>query len=135
MSNVRATVRCNWFGGLLIGLMPLLAHAALEFFATPLPGYGDNWVPDMLFITISNSGFAALSVFVKSGFGDHPFRKFSPGMILLWVILLLSFAGAAMLYGVEAIGHGRQNTWEAAAVLIVTSCICSYNFEMAMIDT
>jgi hypothetical protein len=50
--------------------MPLLAHVLLYVAAKPEKGWAENWAPDLLFITISNFGLAALSVFVRMATGD-----------------------------------------------------------------
>ncbi|HEX3674892.1 MAG TPA: hypothetical protein VHU87_11515, partial [Rhizomicrobium sp.] len=101
MSKEKKFAWCNWVAGFAIGLMPLLAHLLLYVAAKPAPGWSDQWAPDLLFITISNSGFAALSVFVRMATGGLEMSKFSPRLIIVWVTLLLSFAAAAILYGVD----------------------------------
>src|ERR1700679_1776187 len=68
----------DWLAGITIGLMPLLAHLLLYFAGKPDRNWNSNWAPDLLFISISNSGMAALSVFIKTLAGDHPVKKFNP---------------------------------------------------------
>jgi hypothetical protein len=134
LSKEKKFAWCSWIAGIAIGLMPLLAHVLLYVAAKPEKGWAENWAPDLLFITISNSGLAALSVFVRMATGDLEMNKFSPRLIIVWVILLLSFAAAAILYGVDVIGQGNDATWIVAVVLIISSGICSLNFELAMVD-
>ncbi|HTQ13627.1 MAG TPA: hypothetical protein VMH86_07110 [Rhizomicrobium sp.] len=134
MSKQKKFAWFNWIAGFAIGLMPLLAHVLLYVAAKPASGWSDNWAPDLLFITISNSGLAALSVFVKMAAGNLDMSKFSPVLIIVWVLLLLSFAAAALLYGVDVTGQGNASTWVVAVCLIVLSGICSLNFELAAAD-
>jgi hypothetical protein len=63
MSIERKIAWCDWIGGMIIGLMPLLAHGVLWIGTKGQAGWSDNWAPDILFVTISNSGLAAISVF------------------------------------------------------------------------
>lgn len=111
--------------------MPLLAHLLLAFAGKPDKGWNDNWAPDLLFISISNSGMAALSVFLKVLAGDHPTQNFMPLTRLVWVALLICFALASMLYGVDVSGADNGNSWKVAAALMVLSGVCSLNFEIA----
>ena len=52
---------CDWIAGLVIGLMPLLAHLILHFGAKPTPDWDDNWSADLLFISITNSGLCGVT--------------------------------------------------------------------------
>lgn len=121
----------NWFSGLLIGLMPLLAHLLIAFASKPAGRGSDNWAPDLLFISISNSGMAALSVFLKMLAGDEIVKNFTPLTRIVWVMLLLCFAFASMLYGIDVTGSDNGRSWMVAVVLMILSGICSLNFEIA----
>lgn len=132
---VRREVRIacyDWAAGILVGLMPLLAHVLISFAGRPEQGWNANWAPDILFICISNSGMAALTVFIKMLAGGRNPATFAPLTRLVWVLLLLCFALASMLYGVDVSGADNGNSWKVAAVLVVLSGICSLNFEIAM---
>lgn len=112
--------------------MPLLAHLLLYFAGKPDRNWNSNWAPDLLFISISNSGMAALSVFIKTLASDHPVKKFNPLTRVVWVALLICFALASMLYGVDVTGADNGKSWMVAAALVVLSGVCSLNFEIAM---
>ena len=116
---------------MVIGLMPLLAHCLIYLAGKPDQNWNENWAPDILFIAISNSGFAALAVFVKMLRGESAIANFKPLTRIVWVTLLMCFAFAAMLYGVDVTGSDNGNSWKIAVVLVVLSGICSLNFEIA----
>ncbi len=124
----------NWLSGLLIGLMPLLAHLLVAFAGKPEHEWGGNWAPDLLFISISNSGMAALSVFIKMLSGDHVVQNFAPLTRIVWVTLLLCFAFSSMLYGIDVTGSDNGNSWKVAVALMILSGVCSLNFEIATAD-
>jgi hypothetical protein len=134
MSAEKKIAYCNWIAGMAIGLMPLLAHVLLYVAAKPQQGWTDNWSPDLLFITISNSGLAALSVFVKMATGDQRIRNSPARLIVVWVLLLLCFAFSSMLYGATVSGQGNDSTWITAIVLMILAAVCSLNFELALAD-
>ncbi len=75
---------------------------------------------------------AAVAVFIKMLAGDHPAAKFKPLTRIVWVALLVCFALASMLYGVDVTGADNGKSWIVAAVLVFLSGICSLNFEIAM---
>lgn len=100
----------DWLAGTIIGLMPLLAHLLLFVAGRPEKSWNANWAPDLLFISISNSGMAAVAVFIRTIAGDRPVGKFRPLTRIVWVILLVCFALSSMLYGVDVTGadNGRS---------------------------
>jgi hypothetical protein len=63
--HARMIAWCDWAAGVVIGLMPLLCHLLLHYAAKSAPDWDDNWAPDLLFITISNSGLVAVTVFTR----------------------------------------------------------------------
>lgn len=123
---------CDWMAGMIIGLMPLLAHFVLWIAAKPQNGWTDNWAPDLLFITISNSGLVAVTVFTRLLAGAYTISNLSPGNRVVWGLTLASFALAAMLYGADVTGMGNGNAWITALILMIFSAICSLNFELAL---
>jgi uncharacterized membrane protein YhaH (DUF805 family) len=125
----------DWVSGLLIGLMPLLAHLLILFAGKPEHDWNSHWAPDILFISISNSGMAALSVFIRSIGGEHVVKRFTPLTTVVWVLLLLCFALASMLYGVDVSGADNGNSWKVATGLVILSGICSLNFEIALAES
>jgi hypothetical protein len=121
----------NWVSGLLIGLMPLLAHLLVYAASKPVSDLNANWAPDLVFISISNSGTAALSVFLKMLGGDSTAHGFPPLTRIVWVLLLLCFAFSSMLYGIDVTGSDNGTSWKIAIGLMVLSGICSLRFELA----
>ncbi len=127
MSIERKIAWCDWIGGMIIGLMPLLAHGVLWIGTKGQAGWSDNWAPDILFVTISNSGLAAISVFGRrlADVGG----PLKPGRRIVWGMTLASFALASMLYGADVTGMGNSHTWQVALFLMIFSAICSLIFE------
>ncbi len=119
---------------MIIGFMPLLTHFFLWIGAKPQNGWTDNWAPDLLFVTISNSGLVAVTVFTRLLAGAYAISNLSPMKRVVWGLTLASFAIAAMLYGVDVTGMGNGTTWVTALILLVASAICSLNFELALAD-
>lgn len=117
---------------MMIGLMPLLAHFVLWIAAKEQKGWTDNWAPDLLFITISNSGLVAVSVFTRLLTGSYTLANLSPGQRVVWGLTLASFALASMLYGADVTGMGNDHAWLTALVLMIFSAICSLNFELTL---
>jgi hypothetical protein len=117
---------------MIIGFMPLLTHFFLWLAAKRQGGWTDNWAPDLLFVTISNSGLVAVTVFTRLLAGAYAISSFSPMKRVVWSLTLASFAIAAMLYGVDVTGMGNGNTWLIAVILLVGSAICSLNFELGL---
>jgi hypothetical protein len=132
MSSEKKIAWCDWIAGMTIGLMPLLAHFVLWVAAKSQSGWIDNWVPDLLFITISNSGLVAVSVFTRMLAGTHSIANLSPSQRVVWGLTLASFALASMLYGADVTGMGNIHAWITACILMVFSMSCSLNFELAM---
>lgn len=124
----------NWFSGLLIGLMPLLAHLLVYGASKPVENFNANWAPDLVFISISNSGTAALFVFLKMLGGDNVVKNFQPLTRIVWVMLLLCFAFSSMLYGIDVTGSDNGNSWKIAVGLMILSGVCSLRFEVATAD-
>lgn len=122
----------DWLAGNIIGLMPLLAHLLIYVAGRPDAAWGSHWAPDLLFISISNSGIAAVTVFIRMLGGDQRVATFKPLTRIVWALLLVCFALASMLYGVDVTGADNGNSWMIATILVVFSGICSLNFEIAM---
>jgi hypothetical protein len=119
----------EWASGLIIGLTPLLAHAILHMVADPSTNWADNWTADILFVSITNSGLSAVTVFSRSIKGA---LKLSPACYVLMALTLILFLFSGMMYGVVAIGHARDLTIWPAIALLLSSAIESLIFEMAI---
>jgi hypothetical protein len=132
MNVQRKIAWCDWTAGMTIGLMPLLAHFVLWIAAKEQRGWSDNWTPDILFITISNSGLVAVSVFTRLLADAYPIANLLPGQRIAWGLTLASFALASMLYGADVTGMGNGRMWITACILMVFSGFCSLNFELAL---
>ena len=133
MSTEKRIAWCDWIAGMTIGLMPLLAHFVLSVATKQESGWTDNWVPDLLFVTISNSGLVAVTVFTRLLAGAYPISNLSPGKRILWGMTLASFALASMLYGADVTGMGNDKAWITALILMSFSMVCSLNFELALV--
>jgi len=132
MNKEKKVAWCDWLAGMIIGFMPLLTHFVLWIAAKKQSAWTDNWVPDLLFVTISNSGLVAVTVFTRLLAGAYPISNLSPGKRVVWGLTLASFALAAMLYGADVTGMGNDNAWITALILLFFSAICSLNFELAI---
>jgi len=126
--------RCDWLAGLLIGLLPLLAHGLLHVAAKPDPNWDDNWSADVLFISISNSGMSAVTVFTRAVGGLKTMTDMKPAMSIFWAMTLVCFCLSGMLYGASVTGNGSADMIIVAVVFLIGSAGCSYNFEMAMAE-
>jgi hypothetical protein len=114
--------------------MPLLAHLLVYMASKPVPDFNANWAPDLVFISVSNSGTAALAVFLKMLAGDNITQNFPPLTRIVWVLLLLCFAFASMLYGIDVTGSDNGASWKIAVGLMILSGVCSLNFELVTAD-
>lgn len=123
---------CDWAAGLIIGLMPLAAHVLLHVAAKPTPDWDDNWSADLLFISISNSGLSAITVFARLIGGTYRLDRMTPRMRIVWALTLACFCLASLLYGAAVTGRGTQYTSITALLFLVFSAICSLNFELAL---
>ena len=123
---------CDWFAGLVIGLMPLLAHTVLHFGAKPTPDWDDNWSADLLFISISNSGLSAITVFARLIGGSVRLETMKPAIRIVWALTLVCFCLASLLYGAAVSGKGSAHTSTIAVIFLIASAICSLNFELAL---
>lgn len=123
---------CDWAAGLVIGLMPLLCHLLLHYAARSAPDWDDNWAPDLLFITISNSGLVAVTVFTRMLGAHLSISSLTPAMRVIWGLTIVCFALASMLYGAAVTGMGNQWTSWAALIFVIFSAFCSLNFELAV---
>lgn len=112
--------------------MPLLAHVLLYFAAKPSPEWNDNWAADLLFISISNSGLSAISVFARIGGGSYSFEKMSQGNKIVWALTLVCFCLASLLYGAAVTGKANDHASWFAIAFLVFSAFCSLNFELAL---
>ena len=123
---------CDWAAGMIIGLMPLLCHMLLHFAARSAPDWDDNWAPDLLFITISNSGLVAVTVFTRMLGAHLSISSLTPSMRIVWGLTIVCFALASMLYGAAATGMGNRWTGWTALGFVAFSAYCSLNFELAV---
>jgi hypothetical protein len=123
---------CDWAAGVVIGLMPLLCHLLLHYAARSAPDWDDNWAPDLLFITISNSGIVAVTVFTRMLGAHLSISSLTPAMRVVWGMTIVCFALASMLYGAAVTGMGNRWTGWAALLFVVFSAYCSLNFELAV---
>jgi hypothetical protein len=123
---------CDWGAGVVIGLMPLLCHMVLHFAAKSDPGWDDNWAPDLLFITITNSGLVAVTVFTRMLSAHLSISSLTPAMRVIWGITIVCFALASMLYGAAVTGMGNKWTSAAALIFVLFSAYCSLTFELAV---
>ena len=123
---------CDWTAGMTIGLMPLLCHLLLHFAARSAPDWDDNWAPDLLFISISNSGLVAVTVFTRLLGAHLSISSLTPAMRVVWGVTIVCFALASMLYGAAATGMGNRWTGWASLAFVVVSAYCSLNFELAV---
>lgn len=123
---------CDWIGSLIIGLMPLLAHIALHFGAKTTLDWDDNWSADLLFISISNSGLSAVTVFARIIGGSVRIERINPRMRIVWALTLVCFCLASLIYGAVVSGKGSDYTILIAILFLVASGICSLNFELAL---
>jgi len=132
MGKSKTIAWCDWGMGLTIGLMPLLTHGVLWIATKNQPGWTDNWAPDLLFVTISNSGLVAVSVFTGLLAGTYSMANLSPMKRVVWGLTLATFALSSMLYGADVTGMGNEHATLTALILMVFSAICSLNFELAL---
>jgi hypothetical protein len=123
---------CDWAAGMVIGLMPLLCHLLLHFAARSAPDWDDNWAPDLLFITISNSGLVAVTVFTRMLGAHLSISSLTPYMRVIWGLTIVCFALASMLYGAAATGMGNRWTGWSALLFVIFSAYCSLTFELAV---
>lgn len=123
---------CDWAASMTIGLMPLLCHMLLHFAAKSAPDWDDNWAPDLLFISISNSGLVAVTVFTRMLGAHLSISSLTPAMRIVWGLTIVCFALASMLYGAAATGMGNRWTGWASLIFVLFSAYCSLNFELAV---
>ena len=116
----------------MIGLMPLLCHLLLHYAAKSAPDWDDNWAPDLLFITITNSGLVAVTVFTRMLSAHLSISSLTPMMRIIWGFTIVCFALASMLYGAAATGMSNRWTSAAALLFVIFSAYCSLTFELAV---
>lgn len=122
----------DWGAGMMIGLMPLLCHAILHIAARPPADWDDNWSPDLLFISITNSGLVTVTVFTRMLGEAYSLASMTPVMRVIWGATIVCFALASMLYGAAVTGMGNQMTSLTSVVFVVFSAWCSLTFELAV---
>jgi hypothetical protein len=122
----------DWGAGMMIGLMPLLCHAILHIAARPPANWDDNWSPDLLFISITNSGLVTVTVFTRMLGEAYSLASMTPVMRVIWGATIVCFALASMLYGAAVTGMGNQMTSPTSVVFVVFSAWCSLTFELAV---
>jgi hypothetical protein len=123
---------CDWIASMTIGLMPLLCRLLLHFAAKSAPDWDDNWAPDLLFISISNSGLVAVTVFTRMLGAHLSISSLTPAMRVVWGLTIVCFALASMLYGAAVTGMGNRWTGWTSLIFVVFSAYCSLNFELAV---
>jgi hypothetical protein len=122
----------DWGAGMMIGLMPLLCHAILHIAARPPADWDDNWSPDLLFISITNSGLVTVTVFTRMLGEAYSLASMTPVMRVIWGATIVCFALASMLYGAAVTGMGNSMTSMTSVVFVVFSAWCSLTFELAV---
>jgi hypothetical protein len=122
----------DWICGLLIGIMPLLMHGLFHFAAKPIPDFDENWSPDLLFISISNSGLSAVLAISRIVTGEYGFQQSSSLFKITTALNLLVFGFAGALYGVAVTGQKNDATILIAIAFLILSAIFSLNFEITM---
>jgi hypothetical protein len=132
LSHAITIAWCDWAAGMIIGLMPLLCHLLLHFAARSAPDWDDNWAPDLLFITISNSGLVAVTVFTRMLGAHLSISSLTPVMRIVWGMTIVCFALASMLYGAAVTGMSNSWTKWSALLFVVFSAYCSLTFELAV---
>ena len=121
----------EWLAGVIIGSIPLGAHAIAFWSNTPLPGKDADWMADILFIVISTSGSSSVSVVNRllNGRIRPPTLASSAGVLSAFTIALLVLA--ATLYGSAAVGHARPiaiwGAWGLLAGSLTTSIYIDLN--------
>ena len=123
---------CDWAASMMIGLMPLLCHAVLHFAAKPPADWDDNWSPDLLFISITNSGVVTVTVFTRMLGDTYSLASMTPSMRLVWGLTIVCFALASMLYGAAVTGMGNQFTGLTSVMFVIFTAFCSLTFELAV---
>jgi choline-glycine betaine transporter len=132
VENALKIAWCDWAAALVIGLMPLLCHLLLHYAAKSAPDWDDNWAPDLLFITISNSGLVAVTVFTRMLGAHLSISSLTPAMRVIWGLTIVCFALASMLYGAAVTGMSNRWTSGAALLFVIFSAYCSLAFELAV---
>lgn len=122
----------DWGAGMMIGLMPLMCHAILHVAARPPADWDDNWSPDLLFISITNSGLVTVTVFTRMLGDTYSLTSMTPSMRIVWGLNIVCFALASMLYGAAVTGMGNQFTGLTSTVFVVFTAFCSLTFELAV---
>jgi hypothetical protein len=123
---------CDWAASMMIGLMPLLCHAVLHIAAKPPADWDDNWSPDLLFISITNSGVVTVTVFTRMLGDTYSLASMTPSMRVVWGLNIVCFALASMLYGAAVTGMGNQFTGITSAMFVLFTGFCSLTFELAV---
>jgi hypothetical protein len=119
----------EWFSSLLIGTTPLAAHFILHIIADPTVNWADSWTGETLFVSITNSGLSAVTVFSRVTKGALKISG-SCNVIMAFTLILFLFSG--MMYGVVAIGHAKDMTIWPAVALLLASAVVSLVFEIAI---
>lgn len=132
MTQETKTALCEWISGLIVGLMPLFAHALLHFCAKADPHWDDNWTLDVLFIAISTSGLSAVTIFSRAIKGTFQFSSINAPLGIFMALTIALFFAAGILYGASASGQGVPVTAAASYVLLTASMICSVYFEFTL---
>jgi hypothetical protein len=132
LSHPTRVAWADWCAGMMIGLMPLMCHAILHVAARPPADWDDNWSPDLLFISITNSGLVTVTVFTRMLGEAYSIASMTPVMRVIWGATIVCFALASMLYGAAVTGMGNAMTSLTSAVFVVFSAWCSLTFELAV---
>lgn len=111
----------TWVAGLVIGAIPLIAHAIAVVGFQPTGEGGASWVIDVLFMTISVAGMSLVSVVARHQ--GSPITQGRAGPFLT-AMLVIALVVASMLYGAEASSNGRGYAiYLAVGVLIGTAWV------------
>ncbi len=128
----RTIAQCEWAAGVLIGLLPIMAHALVYVAAEPNPAWENDWSPDILFVTISNSGICVARLPIRCIAEPEILRRISAETIMCWLALFASLVCAAMLYGVCVSDKESLYTLDVAVGILVLALVVSWNYEMTI---
>lgn len=119
-----------WIAGAVIGALPLIAHLVAKVgFLPAAEANGGNWVVDILFMTLSISGMSLVSVLARPHSSEIVRGRAGPA---LTAMLVTSLVIAAMLYGAEAAGMGRDYALYVALGLLIGTAAVALFFDLTV---
>jgi hypothetical protein len=121
-----------WLAAVIIGIIPLVAHAIAIGSSVPAAGTRADWTADLLFIVIATSGTSSVSVVTRLLKGEVNPERLDMSASVLSAVTVLILVGAATLYGSAAVGHARSwASWEALG-LLACSLLTSIYYELML---